>query len=124
MCSKAYNSPHSRPQPLTDTCNPIAVHLFKYNFLKFYSLNLLQTEEIRQKAIEKHFFHFDLTSLILSVTIKLPAHLGEGKAAKSPLHPQKFHPKSLTLKEGLCKLSFFYLCLVLLSFQGLEQPPK
>lgn len=75
MCSKAYNSPCSRPQPLTDTCNPIAVHLFKYNFLKFYSVNLLQTEEILQKTIQKHLFYFDLTSPILSVMIKLPTHL-------------------------------------------------
>lgn len=76
------------------------------------------------KGNSETFFYFDLTSLILSVTIKLPADLGAAKSAKSPLHPQNFHPKSLTVKEVLCKLSFFYLCLVLLSFQGLKQPPK
>lgn len=102
ICSKAYNSPHGRPQPLTDACNPIAVYLFKDNFLNFYSLNLLQTEEVWQKAIQKHFFYFDLTSPISSVTLKLPAHLGAGRAARSPLHPQNFHAKSITLKEVLC----------------------
>lgn len=99
ICSKAYNSPHGRPQPLTDACNPIAVYLFKDNFLNFYSLK-------SRKSCKK-----SITST------EFPSKKRHTRDSRHTHHTRD-------LRRSLCKLSFFYLCLVLWSFQGLEQPPK
>lgn len=125
ICSKAYNSPHGRPQPLTDACNPIAVYLFKDNFLNFYSLNLLQTEEVWQKAIQKHFFLLWSNFSDLECNDQITSTSWSRKSCKKSITSTEFPCKKRhTQRSSLCKLSFFYLCLVQQSFQGLKQPPK